>query len=439
MLSSDKAALLALALLPASARAETAASTAAPPGLTYEQAVEEGMRDNLDLLAARYNVPLAEADALTAGLWNNPSLLVDTVFAPFGKNWNQTNAGGPHQYDLIVSYPFDVSGKISASRRSARKATDVARAAFQDAARQKLRDIRLAYVDLATFQRQLDLAREKEGSLQALVDIVENRIGGGGRLPLLRLRAQLARDQAVLDARQREVAQRAAQTALAVILGRPRESAIVAATPLRQFEMPEPPPESELVERALADRPDLQALRLALDKAKLDRDLARAQRWDNFAVTAGVSVQSRVDANPDDPASRAIPGAKSWTGGVTVPLPLFNANQGNIKRAGLTAEQLRKQIASLELATRQEIAGVYDQLVLTRRLILDYESRQLANARKVRDEQQRLVGMGSTDLLDYFDAVGAYTSAVSAYYDAVGEYRRNVARLDASCAREVLP
>lgn len=408
-------------------------------GLTYEQAVAEGMARNLDLLAARYNVPMAEADALTAGLWNNPTLLADTIFEPFGKNWNQTTAGGPRQFDLGVQYPFDLSGKIPAARRSARKAVDIAQAAFQDASRQKLRDIRLAYIDVLTFRHQLDLAKEKEDNLQQLLNVIEKRIGGGTRLPLARLRAQLARDQAVLDRRQREVTMRSAQTALSVILGRTQSAVVEPVTPLRGFAMPEPPSYVSLVASALANRPDLQALRMALDKAKLDRDAAVAQRWDNVTVGASFSTQGPIDANPDDPTSKRIPRGNSWDANIGIPLPIFNRNQGNIKKADLTAEQTRKQIAALELATRQEIAGIYDQLNLNRGLIIDYEARQLENARKVRDEQQKLVGMGSTALLDYFDAVGAYAAAVSAYYDAVGEYRRNVARLNAACAQEVLP
>ena len=428
------------ALSPATLRPfEPAASSLSSPGLTYQQAVEEGMQHNLDLLAAKYSIPMAEADELTAGLWNNPSLLADTIFEPFGKNWNQTSAGGPRQFDLGLSYPFDVSGKIRSAWRSAQKATDVAKAAFQDALRQKLRDIRLAYIDVLTFRQQLDLAREKQESLEQLLVIIENRIGASSRLPLMRLRAQLARDQAVLDRRQREVMMRASQTNLAVILGRSQPSTVEPTSPLRDFQMPEPPSIDSLIAAALENRPDLQTLRLALEKARLDRNLALAQKWDNFTINANFSTQGPTDQNPNDPTSKRIARGNSWDAGISIPLPIFNRNQGNIRKAALTAEQIQKQIASLELATRQEIAGIYDQLLLNRGLIVEYETRQLANAHKVRDEQQKLVGMGSTALLDYFDAVGAYSAAVSAYYDAVGEYRRNAARLNAACAQEVLP
>ena len=69
------------------------AEDAYPRALTLEQATQLAIRSNLDLIAAKYNISSAEADELTAGLWNNPSILVDTIFQPFASNWNQTTTG----------------------------------------------------------------------------------------------------------------------------------------------------------------------------------------------------------------------------------------------------------------------------------------------------------------------------------------------------------
>ena len=143
-------------------------ATATPPrALTLEQATEIGTEENLDLLAARYNISAARADELTAGLHPNPSVLVDTVFQPFGSDWNQTTTGGPRQYDLILSFPIDFSGKISSAERSAQVATNIAEAQFQDAVRQKVLQIRLAYIDLLVSGYQLSLSRERRESMSS--------------------------------------------------------------------------------------------------------------------------------------------------------------------------------------------------------------------------------------------------------------------------------
>jgi len=119
-----------------------------PVKLSYDQAVQEGLQNNLSLVAAKYNIPMAEADELTAGLWNNPSLLTDTIFEPFGHNWDQTTAGGPRQFDFGLSYPLDVSGAIPAAHKSAHEETNITKLTFQDTMRQTLLSIRLAYINV---------------------------------------------------------------------------------------------------------------------------------------------------------------------------------------------------------------------------------------------------------------------------------------------------
>jgi cobalt-zinc-cadmium efflux system outer membrane protein len=413
-------------------------SALASENLTFNQAVEEGLRSNLDLVAAKYNIPLAEADEATAGLWNNPSILLDTVFQPFGSNWNQTTVGGPRQYDAVISYPFDLSGKISAARNSAHKASEIARENLKDAIRLKVLDIRLAYIEVITQQNQLALTREKETNLAHLVQVIETRIGHSQRLPLLQMRAQLARDQAKLDVRQRESALRAAKVQLSIQLGRMEEDSIHVTSGLRDFTISKLPEKNMLVAKALLLRPDLQALKLLIAKSEADLRLAHAQVWDNFTVTAGISHQGASDPNPNDPNSSVQAGAFSWTAGVTIPLPVFNRSQGTIAKATLAGDQTEKQVASKNLFVRQEIDGLMDQLEIGEELIDSYESKQLNQARNVRDSQQKLFGTGANALLDYFDALTAYQGTFSSYYDAVADYRRNLSRLNAAMGADLI-
>ncbi len=410
------------------------------PSLSLDQAVAEGLSANIDLLAAKYNIPLAEADELTAGLWANPSLGLNASLQPFGKNWNGSNAGGPKQEDLTLNYPVDLSGKRSASKKSAQEGVHVAQVTFEDAVRLKVEDIRLAYIEVVVQEHQLALLKEKEQSLKNLLTVTENRVGGTGRMPLLVMRAQLALDQARLDSRQKEISLKAAIVQLVNLLGRQQaEKNPVAGTKLREFKMMDIPSKEKLIEQALEIRPDLLALKKTVTKSEYDKDLAKAQVWDDFQVNAGITKQGPTSANPDDPASQALGDAHSWSLGVTIPLPMFNRNQGNIKKAELTIKQTEKLKEAKELAIRQEVAGLYDQLLLGRSLIEEYESKQLKRARDVRDAQQRQFGTGNSALLDYLDAISAYQGAVSSYYDTLAEYRKNLARLSAAIGKDLNP
>jgi cobalt-zinc-cadmium efflux system outer membrane protein len=414
------------------------AESPAEVSLSLDQAVAQGVKANLDLLAAQLNIPQAEADAVTAGLYSNPAVVIDTVFQPFSAgNWNQTNAGGPKQYDLVFSYPFDFSGKRSSAEKSAKENIKVTEATFRDTVRQKIRDIRLAYFDWLVAQQQVILAHEKEDRLRHLVEVLERRIGQKQLQPLLLVRAQLARDQSKLDAEQREISLRTAKTNLAVLLAFPEEKQFVPGTKLRDFKLLDIPDKSALIKHAMEKRPDYQALQSTAKKAEYDRHLAEAQVWDNFQVTAGITSQGPTSGSPDG-SLPAISQANSWNLGVTIPLPTFNRNQGNVTKAGLIETQLEKQKQSLELSISQEISTLRDQLLAGKHLLEAYESSQLKQAREVRDAQARLFGTGTTALLDYFDGINAYISAYSSYYEAVGDYRRNMARLNSALGKDEL-
>jgi outer membrane protein TolC len=187
-----------------------------PVQLSLNQAVEEGVRHNLDLMAAQYNIPIAEANELTAGLPGNPSFLIDTIFEPFASNWNQTSAGGPRQFDAGFAVPLDFSNKYGLGKKDAQAATTVTKAQFQDTVRQKILLIRQDYINVVTQQHNVALYQERVDNYEKLVHIIENRIGIVKAQPLLLMRAQLARDQAMIDLRTNENNLRSAKTLLAI-------------------------------------------------------------------------------------------------------------------------------------------------------------------------------------------------------------------------------
>ena len=79
-------------------------------GLTIDQAIERLVRDNLDLKTQFFEIPQAEADVLTAGLRANPLFYADSTAVPYGA-FSPRRPGGQTQYDIGVTWPFDLSHK----------------------------------------------------------------------------------------------------------------------------------------------------------------------------------------------------------------------------------------------------------------------------------------------------------------------------------------
>jgi outer membrane protein, heavy metal efflux system len=122
---------------------------------------------------------------------------------------------------------------------------------------------------------------------------------------------------------------------------------------------PPPPPGDDLIRIALACRTDLAAARLGIGLAKADVRLARAERFqDVYLLYQPYTFQNNT---PFDAKS-----AHSWALGVTVPMPLYNRNQGNIRRAQVNVSQTQTQLAALELRIGTEVRQAEREYAMTR-------------------------------------------------------------------------
>ena len=94
--------------------------------MTLDAAIEQLVSQNLDLLAAKLEIPMAEADVLTANLRANPIFYADTQLIPYG-HFSFLRPGGPPQSDININYPLDITFKRPARTASAREAKSVDR------------------------------------------------------------------------------------------------------------------------------------------------------------------------------------------------------------------------------------------------------------------------------------------------------------------------
>ena len=90
-----------------------ALQTEGSEALTIEQAVAEAVEKNLDLIAERYNLPIADARIVTAKLRPNPVLsLWGNYLDILGTGFNSaTNAAGPSESGARVDFVLERGGK----------------------------------------------------------------------------------------------------------------------------------------------------------------------------------------------------------------------------------------------------------------------------------------------------------------------------------------
>jgi cobalt-zinc-cadmium efflux system outer membrane protein len=124
---------------------------------------------------------------------------------------------------------------------------------------------------------------------------------------------------------------------------------------------------------------------------------------------------------------------------LSVPLPVFNKNQGEIARVTSEEVQLRKQIDALQSQVSGEVTGAYREYETARQLIGDIEGDLLGLSQEARTTTTYVYQAGAGSLLDVLDAQRAFNETMSTYYDAQADYRRAVSRLASVVGEEVIP
>ncbi len=89
-----------------------------------------------------------------------------------------------------------------------------------------------------------------------------------------------------------------------------------------------------MVQLALTSRPDVAAFRLGIASAEANVGLQRANRFaDAYVLFQPYTYQNNAPYGKQS--------GTSWALGITVPLPVYNRNQGNIERAKINVYQIR--------------------------------------------------------------------------------------------------
>jgi cobalt-zinc-cadmium efflux system outer membrane protein len=318
-----------------------------PDGITLDMAVEILLHNSLDLAQSRGDISQAEADLITAGLRTNPIAYVDTQGVPYGK-YTRNSSGGPNQFDFNIVHPLDLSHKRQARTKSAWLNSCAVEAKYRDVVRLAIDNLYTAYVDALLAQRNVEFEDRKNPTL------LKER---GANTSIFSV---IDRD----DANEAfEEAMRTLSLQLNLPLGELKQRGLYGRLHFTRRDEPPLPPEDELVRIALANRPDLMTQRIIVSRSDADIAVARANRFDDALLM--YQPYTFYTGIPNVTPRNML----AWAVGVTVPLPIYNRQQGNIAKAATIASQARTQLALLEKTVEADVRRAVRQHESTLRAV----------------------------------------------------------------------
>jgi cobalt-zinc-cadmium efflux system outer membrane protein len=406
---------------PASAPTAPSAET-----LTIDQAVAEALEKNLGVLAERANISIADARLITARLRPNPVLSAGGDHLPLlNTRFTEGNGAGPSEYNLRTDFLMERGGKRRYRIEVAENTRSAVELDFLNTTRSMILNVQEVFVEGLLAKESLSLARQNLESLNQIVEINSARLKAGDIAEVELVRSRLAALQFETTVRQWELKVRTALTRLQTLLSRPRYvSSFDIAGDLRRDETV--PGVDEIQELARGARPDLRALQRELERARSDIRLQLAQGRVDY--TFGTEYRRQQGVN-----------GKSNSLGLflSIPLPVYNRNQGEIERARQEERQIQFRIRALDSAVSGEVETAYQQFLAARGLLESIESRMLRQAQIVREVTEYSYRRGEATLLEFLDAQRAFNDTMQGHNEARAEYARSLYLLDAVSGKAV--
>ena len=124
---------------------------------------------------------------------------------------------------------------------------------------------------------------------------------------------------------------------------------------------------------------------------------------------------------------------------MTVPLPVYNRNQGNIQRARLNVEQTKVELAAQERRVIAEVKQAEKEYLVARASAERLRQVALPAAQQVLSTAIVRYRAGEQDILYVLNAFRQYNDFVRQYLSTWLRYRRAMLRLNTAAGRRLLP
>jgi len=384
--------------------------------ITLDEAVEIFMRQNLQLVAARYDIETADAEKLTARLRPNPQLTVGLSDLP-------VNLSGPiikeQTYDYGISRTIELGGKRGKRIETANANSDLARGQFQMVVWQLTNDLKRKFYTVVLNQALLNLAQENETTFAEIVKHTTELVNAGEISGLDLERVEVEKLKFDTDLANAERDYEVALRDLRFALGGDYRATDIAITGSIDYE-PHQFAHDELLDLALAARPDLKAAKLSERAADANIRLQNAQRIPDLTLGGGVE--------------QVPTGTSSYTFGVGIELPVSNRNQG--ERAKALIEKNKAQTQQ-QFLTNQVMSDVDKALVAFEKQkyrVNLYRTGVITKVNDIQDKTQIALKAGESSTLELLDAIRTRRDTLAGFYQTLFDYQMSLLDLELATA-----
>ena len=396
---------------------QQAPANLAKRSLTVADAVSIFLQQNLQLVAARYDIDLADAEKLTARLRPNPQLTVNTADLPLGFS-------GPlikeQTYSYGISETFELGGKQSKRIAEANANSDLARAGFQIVLWQLTNDVKKKFYAVLLTESLLKLAEENQKTFAEIVKHTTEvfQLGEISGLDLQRL--EIEKFKFDTDVANSERDYELALRDLRFTLGGDYRAMDIDVAGTIDYYQPYEFSLADLREKALAARPDLKAAQVSERAADTTIRRQDAQRIPDLNLGAGIA--------------QAPLGSNTLTFNAAISLPWFDRNQCERAKALIQKQKAQNE---QQFLTNQVLSDVDKALVafnLQKRRVELYRTGVLTKVDDIQRLTEFSLKAGESSTLELLDAIRTRRDTLAGFYQTLFDYQVSLLDLELATA-----
>ena len=325
--------------------------------ITLPEAEKKFVEKNLQLLAEKYNIDIAKAEVIQARLYNNPTLtLAGNAYDPSrNKVFNVSNKNG--QYDIAIQQVIRLAGKRNKEIKLAETNISLSESKFFDLLRTLRYALRSNFYDAFYLQNSINGYQTQIASLEKLNTAYEQLQAKGvvtlkDAVRIKSLLYSLKAEQASLQNQLNDL-----EASLQLLLQNNKtwfvvvgDETPVSSAALAQINLP------ALIDTAYKNRADLLAAQ---------RNIIYNQQ--NYALQKAMATPDLTLGGEFDKRGSFVDNATFLT--VSMDLPFFKRNQGNIKAAKISIDQSKVAEELQQQTVENDVQKAYSKVLSTDKML----------------------------------------------------------------------
>jgi len=373
--------------------------------LTLDWVLDAAINYHPSLAATWHEIKARQGNAQQAGLSANPTLFGEIESFGGSEEYSGTSS---MESRIGISQEFQLGGKISKRVREAEDGVRIADLEYQVEIVEIKAEVEKRFFEVFTLQELLSLQKEQVELIRKVHDVVVKRVKTGDTSPLDLAKSQVELAMAEVETEQTRKELEAAQYVLASSWGAkfPHFSKISA-----QYQPVQIYTEQELKE-ALKQSPAWHLMEAQLAKANAALNLAVAESTPDLELEGG--IQHFNDTNDH-----------AFFMGISIPLPLFNRNQGGIAEAKALSRKVHYESEAGSLILYTELQKAWQSLASSKNTVKSLESQVLPIAQNTYKAANKAYKAGELDILSLLDAQRTWVETRRTHLNLLQELESN--------------